>query len=136
MRRRRIRARRGQALVEFALLSPILMLIVLGIVEFGRAWNAYQTITDAAREATRTAVVNNGAPIDSIYNTINRALARVGLDSTAESTTIVGWQSGTGNPTTVQVSYPYHMGWISGLLGWTGAQSDITLKTSIAMRQE
>ena len=136
MRRRRMRARRGQALVEFALLSPILMLIVLGIVEFGRAWHTFQTLTDATREAARIAVVNNGAPVDSIYNTINYALARVGMDSTAETTTITGWKTGTGLPTTIQVSYPYHLGWISGLLNWTGAQSNISLKTQHVMRQE
>ena len=43
----------GQALVEFALIMPFLLLFLVGIVEFGRAWNQHQVITDAAREGAR-----------------------------------------------------------------------------------
>ena len=44
---------RGQALVELALILPILLMLLLGIFEFGRAWNTKQVITDAAREGAR-----------------------------------------------------------------------------------
>jgi Flp pilus assembly pilin Flp len=54
------RDERGAAMVELAIVLPILMLIVMGIVEFGRAWNVYQVITDAAREGARRAVVRDG----------------------------------------------------------------------------
>ena len=50
---------RGQALVELALILPILLMLLLGIFEFGRAWNTKQVITDAAREGARLAVVQN-----------------------------------------------------------------------------
>ena len=51
------RACQGQALVEFALLLPILVVIVMGICEFGRAFMVNHLLTTAAREAARTAVV-------------------------------------------------------------------------------
>ena len=49
---------RGQALVEFALVFPVLILILLGIFEVGRAVFAYNTIGNAAREGARVAAVN------------------------------------------------------------------------------
>ena len=58
---RSIRARRrsraeGQSLVEFALVLTPLFLIILGIVQFGFIFNAYVTMTNAAREAARDGV--------------------------------------------------------------------------------
>jgi Flp pilus assembly protein TadG len=44
---------RGAAAVEFALLLPLLLLLVFGIIDFGRALNAQITITQAAREGAR-----------------------------------------------------------------------------------
>lgn len=56
---RRIRHRsHGQALVEFALVFPILMLMLLGLFDLGRAVFTYNTITNAAREGARLAIVN------------------------------------------------------------------------------
>jgi Flp pilus assembly protein TadG len=49
---------RGQALVEFALVFPILMLMLLGLFDLGRAVFTYNTITNAAREGARLAIVN------------------------------------------------------------------------------
>ena len=48
---------RGQSLVEFALVVPLLVLLVIGIAEFGRAWMTQNILTGAAREAVRVAVV-------------------------------------------------------------------------------
>lgn len=50
--------RRGQSLVEFGLILPIFLLIVFGIVDFGRAVFAYSTLNSAAHEAARVAVVD------------------------------------------------------------------------------
>jgi Flp pilus assembly protein TadG len=60
MQRRRARRRprdRGSVAVEFALVLPLLLLIVFGIVDFGRALNAQITLTQAAREGARVASV-------------------------------------------------------------------------------
>jgi len=48
---------KGQALVELALILPILLLFLFGIMEFGRIFGTYLTVTNAAREGSRTAVV-------------------------------------------------------------------------------
>jgi Flp pilus assembly protein TadG len=63
---------RGAAAVEFALVLPILMLIIFGIVDFGRMLNAQITLTEAAREGARaTSLVNaaaGGVRIDAVLN--------------------------------------------------------------------
>ncbi|MEO5703438.1 MAG: TadE/TadG family type IV pilus assembly protein [Candidatus Limnocylindrales bacterium] len=48
----------GQSLVEFALIFPLILLLVVGFVEVGRAVFAYNTIANAARQAARVAIVN------------------------------------------------------------------------------
>jgi len=49
---------RGQALVEFALILPVLLVILLGTVDAGRLIFAYNSVANAAREGGRTAIVN------------------------------------------------------------------------------
>jgi Flp pilus assembly protein TadG len=49
-------AQRSQALIEFALISPVLLLLLFGIVDIGRAVFYYDTVNHAAREGARTAV--------------------------------------------------------------------------------
>jgi Flp pilus assembly protein TadG len=58
----RARRRRGQALVEFALVIPIFLLVLVAIFDLGRAVFAYNTLTNAAREGARTAIVNQYKP--------------------------------------------------------------------------
>lgn len=53
------RSERGAAAVEFALLVPILIMILLGIMEFGRAYNVQASLTNAAREGARSMAINN-----------------------------------------------------------------------------
>lgn len=53
---------RGAAAVEFALLAPVLIMILLAIMEFGRAYNVQVTLTSAAREGVRTMAINNSQP--------------------------------------------------------------------------
>jgi Flp pilus assembly protein TadG len=55
----------GAELVEAAVVIPILLMLLLGILAFGRAWNVYQTITRAAREGAKAAVLTPCA--DSTY---------------------------------------------------------------------
>jgi Flp pilus assembly protein TadG len=52
------RRRRGQALVEFALVLPILLLMIFGIVDAGRLIYTYNTVSNAARDGARVAIVN------------------------------------------------------------------------------
>lgn len=50
---------RGAVAVEFAILAPVLIMILLGIMEFGRAYNAQISLTNAAREGVRVMAVSN-----------------------------------------------------------------------------
>ncbi|MCX6026286.1 MAG: pilus assembly protein [Chloroflexi bacterium] len=53
-----LRPRRGQAAVEFALILPVLILIVSSVFEFGRLFIVYSSLSNAAQEATRYAVAS------------------------------------------------------------------------------
>jgi Flp pilus assembly protein TadG len=67
---RRAGPRRGQTLVEFALTLPILLMLLFGIIEFGRIFQAWVTIQNAARTAVRYAVTGQ---YDDKEFTINNA---------------------------------------------------------------
>ncbi len=51
-------SRRGQALVEFALILPVLLIVLLGIIDGGRLIYEYNAVSNAAREGGRTAIIN------------------------------------------------------------------------------
>lgn len=61
--RKRAEGSRGQGLVEFALIFPIIILLVAGFFEIGRAVFAYNTIANAARQGARVATVNQLADV-------------------------------------------------------------------------
>ena len=70
---------RGQAMVEFALLSTLLFLLVMGIFDFGRAIAVYINIAEAAHEGARQLVLRsnrNSTPPDTLI--INATLAKIG----------------------------------------------------------
>jgi Flp pilus assembly protein TadG len=52
-----IRGNRGNAVIEFAFVFPLLLVVCFGITEFGRAWMTMNIITSAAREGVRLAAV-------------------------------------------------------------------------------
>jgi Flp pilus assembly protein TadG len=54
----RIRSQKGQSLVEFALVLPVFVVILFGIMEFGRLWEISNVLTSAAREGARVAAVS------------------------------------------------------------------------------
>ncbi|WP_051366588.1 TadE family protein [Hamadaea tsunoensis] len=62
MKRVRLRrvSDRGASAVEFALVAPVMLLLVFGIIDFGRLFNAQITLTEAAREGARAAAVTPG----------------------------------------------------------------------------
>lgn len=137
MRRRRARGRRGQALVEFALVAPLLLLLILGLIDFARAWNVYQVITDAAREGARNAVVQNQTLTEAeVTGIIGAALGRANLDPDATTITITGFNSGQGNPTTVRIEYEYTLGWVGVFLILAQGDNQLTLTSEIVMRNE
>jgi Flp pilus assembly protein TadG len=124
-------------MIEFALVAPMLLLIVLGIIQFGRAWQAYQTITSAAGVAARTAAIADGTITpDSVYAVVNQAIMRAGLDSTIETTSILGPWHTTGATVGVQIVYPFHLGWLQPMMSLTTGQASISLTGLVEMRSE
>ncbi len=59
VRRLDVRSDGGAAAVEFALILPIFVLLVFGIVEFGRLFNTQVSLTGAAREGARIMAIRN-----------------------------------------------------------------------------
>jgi Flp pilus assembly protein TadG len=73
MRQRRegsLRTERGQAVVEFALVLPLLVLFVFGATEFSRAWLTVNVLTAASREGCRLAVVTD-PDVDGVIARVN-----------------------------------------------------------------
>ena len=56
------RRSRGQSMTEFAFVLPVFILVMVGLFDLGRAVFAYNTITNAAREGARLAIVNQDVP--------------------------------------------------------------------------
>jgi Flp pilus assembly protein TadG len=143
--------RRGQALAEFALVLPLVLLFIAGIVEMGRAWNIKQAVTDAAREGARYTVVQDDAITDpdQVKAKIQERLALASID-TADATIVISSAdpdcavittcfhiaTAAGKEMTVSVSTPFKMGLIGALLGWAGAPSQVTISTDATMRNE
>lgn len=86
-RRRRCGDERGQALVEFVLALPILLVIIFGIIEFASAWRTYQVVTNVAREGARLAVVPT-SDASTVNARIDSLLTQSGLSLTRRTTTL------------------------------------------------
>lgn len=77
-RDRRAGGDRGAAAVEFALVMPLLLLVVFGIVDFGRAYNMQIALTSAAREGVRVAALG-GSVADASSRTTGAAFPVTGI---------------------------------------------------------
>jgi Flp pilus assembly protein TadG len=134
---RRVRDRRGQAAVEFALVLPFLLIMLVGIIEFGRAWNEHQVITDAAREAARKgAIWDESVTEQDIRDVAESALARAGIDPGTATIALDNWDGDAGEKLTVSIDLPYQFTFFGPLVKWSTGQSNIVLKTSFSMRNE
>lgn len=135
----RRRRESGQSLVELAIVLPILLALVVGIFEFGRAWNVYQVLTNAAREGARQAVIPTNSE-SQVRTTIEDALRRAALDPGLGTITVTGEGGGTGTPTTVHIEYPYAFAFlgpvVSLLEGSSTVPGTIDLSTTVVMRNE
>jgi Flp pilus assembly protein TadG len=108
------RAQDGQALVEFALVLPLLLLFVLGIIQFGILFNNYVTLTDAVRAGARQAAVSR-----TVANPVAATESRIwgsaaGLDASDLTITVTPHDPSDGSATWVQggdvivkATYPY-----------------------------
>lgn len=91
---------RGQALVEFTLVLPVLLLIMAGTMEFGRVFHQYLVVTAAAREGARSAAVGSN---DTTVNAVVKEAA-VSIDKGNLQIVISPDVRVRGNSVTVSVS--------------------------------
>jgi Flp pilus assembly protein TadG len=120
--RRRIRSQEGQTAVEFALIAPLLFVLLLGVVQFGIAFNHYLTITDAARAGARKAIVLrfSGGDVEDVKQAVRDAAPGLDTDKLKIEVDAPSWTA--GKDVTVTVKYPYSI----GLLDWVVAGGDVT----------
>ena len=113
--------RRGAALVEFAIVTPLLLLILFGIIEFGQIFKVRQTAQHAAREGCRIAVLQSTqAPYTGssgpVMSRIQQIMEAAGVPFNTGMVTIT--PESTNDPTvTVNVAVPYSDIKLTGYLG-------------------
>jgi Flp pilus assembly protein TadG len=81
------RRRRGAAVVEFAIVVPIFVLLVFGMIEFGRMVMVHQLLVGAAREGARQAIVNGSTAVD-VEQTVRNYLTATSLDGQEASVNV------------------------------------------------
>lgn len=114
---------RGAAAVEFALVVPLLIVLVIGIAEFGRAYHVQTTISGAAREGVRVMALQNSP--SNARSTVKAYAPQLNL---SDSQIAVSPSACTvGGTAQVTVSYPFTF--LTGLVG-----SNMTLTGRGTMR--
>lgn len=131
----------GQSLAEFAIVLPILLALLVGIFEFGVAWNRKQVLTNAAREGARLAVLPSIAAADTVDTIVDNYLTSAGIDPPSVARNYVGLCSNcTGGTVTIQLQMTHTMPFVSavaGLLdGGSGTPGSVTLTSVVNMRHE
>jgi Flp pilus assembly protein TadG len=123
------RSIRGQSLVEFALVLPLFLLLLIGIAEFGRAWMTRNILTGASREAVRVAAVQGNTA--SALARANNILATANISGAIVSVLDDGTPFGTCR-VTVTYNFPVTIaGFLPGLGG-----TNFPLTADTTMRKE
>jgi Flp pilus assembly protein TadG len=109
---------RGQTMTEFAFVLPILVVLMLGIAQFGVAFNNYVTLTDAVRAGARKAAVSRNST-DPVGECKAQILASAGSLDTSKLDDNLKCDSSwaPGAPVTVYADYPVNVG--VPLIGWS-----------------
>lgn len=121
-------------MVEFAIVLPVLLLLVLGIIQFGILFNHYQTLTDAVRAGARQGAVSRTLSDPAGAATARvRSAARTSLKDADLTVEVTPFDPKTGTSTwaqggdvTVKATYPYEI----NLLGLVVASGRLTSQTT------
>jgi Flp pilus assembly protein TadG len=133
------RDQRGTAVVEFALVAPILFLLVFGILDFGRALNYYNQLTQLAGQGARAAAVDQNpdgtgpASAKSIQGQLVNKYATGGLQNGMKACITNTSLPAAGQPVTVQTTYVFKF---LPLIGAVFGSPTITLTATQSERQE
>ena len=131
MIKRRTNREQGQALVEFTVILPVLLLVLYGIFQFGVAFNDYIQVTSAAREAARKAAVSRSlgaaAATTAAVSAAKATAPDLHLsDSQITVTPSNNWQQ--GSDVTVTVKYPYNIDILGRIVGAGNLTSSTTMR--------
>jgi Flp pilus assembly protein TadG len=144
LRRSRLASQRGAQLVEFALVLPVLLLVLAGILDMGFLFKDYQVVTNAAREGARMASLP-GWSTALVTARVDSYLAAGGLQgaattSIASVTLVTDAVSGrTISGIRVTVEFPHNyliLGPISQLVSGAAVANSVTLRAVATMRTE
>jgi Flp pilus assembly protein TadG len=146
--RRARRCESGAEFIEMALAFPLLLLVVLGIMDFGIMFQRYEVLTNAAREGARIAVLPDYCPDDATCtaNVTARVNDYIGASFLGGGGTVsVNVSSAAAAPIggncmttrTVTVFYPHQYEYLSGIMGYFGGSlGSRTLTAQSSMRTE
>jgi len=131
MSRRLYNRERGQALVEMALVLPLFLLLLFGVIEMGRIGYAYITVSNATREGGRVATIG-GKDLEIKSSIVDAAPSLDSLNLTINITPLEADRQ-SGQEVTVDVSYPVQLviPIISNII-----PNPVVVSSSIVMRQE
>ena len=103
-----LRSQKGQAVTEFALALPILVLLLFAVIQFGITFNNYVTLTDATRAGARKAAVSRqqSSPSAVVTTAVRNSAANLTQSNLHVSVTST-WQPGAD--VTVTATYPYQI---------------------------
>jgi Flp pilus assembly protein TadG len=138
---KRMRSQQGAALLETAIVLPMIMLVCVGIFEFGRAYQTWQVLTNASREGARLAVLD-GQTDSAVRTRVNDYLSGGGLNTLGDSSIVVDRTVALGSATAsrVTVNYPFEFMMLNPIVrmitptSTTGAP--ITMQAATLMRNE
>jgi Flp pilus assembly protein TadG len=138
----RRRGERGAALLEAAITVPIILLIAVGIFEFGRAYQTWQVLTNAAREGARLAVINGSTDAD-VVTRVRNYMSAGQLENAATATVTVDRGvalTGADTASQITINYPFQFMVLNPVVrlvtpsSTTGAP--ITMQSTSLMRNE
>src|SRR4051812_8535907 len=127
--RARLRGERGATVVEFALILPLLIVLVLGIAEFGHAFQVSGTLSAAAREGVRVMALQNDPT--AARNAVRTAapFLNPGVTNAQIAITPAACPTTGATSTTVRLTVTYPMPFLTGFFG-----SSVTLHGTGVMR--
>lgn len=112
------RSEQGQTAVEFALVLPVLTVLLLAVIQLGIVFNNYETITDAARAGARQAILirlSGGTP-DVGVQAVRRAASSLDQSKLDVTVTSPDWTT-AGSDVTVTATYPYSIDLLGVVVG-------------------
>ncbi len=133
--RRWLKQRKGAAMVELAIVLPLLTLIMFGVVEAGNAWHREQVLATAAREGVRRGAIWDPAiGLTDVQHAVNQYLVGGGIDST-QVTMTTNWGTVTsGQDVIVTLMDTLRFPVLSRLTGALPAKRVLTITAT--MRKE